>query len=270
MTLSDKQKRYIDLVHKIKNCHICEKIKMPTYIEGGECLLNDFHGIRDEETDVRNLDSLYVNRWNCWQGSLDAKIMLIGQDFGNVPELNEYPDSKFDQTIETKADAMKIWKSPTDANLYELFMKVFHINIAKKNDNLYFTNLACCYRKNKTTGSVNDTWFYICASNFMRELIEIIQPKVIIALGEKVFNALGYCAESEIRCLDCDDEKQMRKWKFSDIVESHDFVLRLFGKENMEIPVFPVYHTGSNSNINRPMEKQLKDWNRIKKYVEQD
>lgn len=51
----------------------------------GEYLENDSHGLG---TGVP-----YVNRWNIWQGNLDADIILIGQDYGQKEEGSDTCDN---------------------------------------------------------------------------------------------------------------------------------------------------------------------------------
>ena len=69
---SEKEEKYIELIKEMRMCRICQDIKALAYCENGECLINDSHGIiPGQEADV---DKIYVNRWNMWQGSLDADI----------------------------------------------------------------------------------------------------------------------------------------------------------------------------------------------------
>lgn len=169
--------------------------------------------------------------------------------------------------IKTEEEASREWKSPTDVNLFKLFRDVFEINISQTNEDLFFTNLACCYRKNKTSGKASDTWFYLCTQKYMGELIEIIQPNVIITLGEKVFNSLGYCENATIKLIETTSLKTPNKMQFSDYVSECRFELCFDDERIKSIPIFPVFHTGSYSNKNRPYDKQVKDWERIKEYA---
>lgn len=266
--LTEKEQKYIKLINQISMCHCCECIKIPSFDENGECLLNDTHGLPLEASFIDSIDGIYVNRWNCWQGSLNAEIMLIGQDYGNVDniQLPQHSSRWRDDKIQTKEDAQRKWNSPTDANLFYLFKEIFGINLGEQNDKLYFTNLACCYRKNRTSGKANDAWFYICANRYMGKLISIIQPKVIIALGEKVFNALGYCENAKIHLIETSSAKSIKRMNYSDFVSECRFELSFSDSDSQtkSIPVYPVFHPGAYSNKNRPLNMQLNDWERIK------
>ena len=263
--VSEKELNYINLVKKISQCTCCEDIKVPSFNVDGECLLNDSHGILFDQSGSCSFSNIYVNRWNCWQGSLNAKIMLIGQDYGNVDNIQQPQQSgRWRMVVTSREDAQRKWNSPTDSNLFYLFQTVFNINLGEENENLFFTNLACCYRKNKTSGRANDAWFYLCAHKFMGDLISIIQPEIIIALGERVFNSLGYCSNASLRLIETSSTKKLEKMTFADYVSECRFELQFIDDALLKIPVYPVFHPGSYSNLNRPLEKQVQDWNRIK------
>ena len=59
-----KKDEFRRLAEDVANCHICEKMMTLPHIQNSECLVNDTHGL--------DTDRPYVNRWNLWQGDLDA------------------------------------------------------------------------------------------------------------------------------------------------------------------------------------------------------
>ena len=63
--MSDKETKYYKLVEKRKNYKFKE-LKNPSDI---------LDGIYDNE--------ISINPWSLWQNNLDAKIMVIGQDWGD-------------------------------------------------------------------------------------------------------------------------------------------------------------------------------------------
>lgn len=208
--LREKEEKYIELVKDIKDCRICQNIKAPAYCEDGECLINDSHGItagQDIHIEDIQIEDIYVNRWNMWQGSLDADIMVIGQDFGRItigdadrPEKHRW----WKEDGQSDMEKLLEWESPTDKNLYRIFKEVFgeKFLLTNKCDQLFFTNIACCYRQKKTSGTANEAWYILCARKFLGRLIQIIEPKLIICLGQQVFEALGCCEDARIVCMD--------------------------------------------------------------------
>lgn len=237
-----KKEAFRRLVEDVANCHICEKLVTLPHVHNSEYLENDDHGLSTEHP--------YINRWNLWQGGLDADIMVIGQDYGTKEDGNAFEVCNYTDTA-----------NPTDNRLKQLFKCAFGIDINSKDERLFFTNMANCYRHRKTSGGMNSAWLPICANKFMSRLIEIIRPKTIIVLGRAAFEAL-YCMEDlKIVCL---DSVNGGKDSYSEII-SHRFQIDLDGAK---INVFPVFHPGSNSKINRSKEQQIKDWKRIAEHHE--
>ncbi len=232
-----KKDEFRRLAEDVANCHICEKMMTLPHIQNSEYLVNDNHGL--------DTDHPYVNRWNLWQGDLDADIMVIGQDYGTKEE--------DDELIVQTSD-------PTSKRLVELLTEAFEWDSLFQKP-LFFTNMANCYRKHNTSGGMHPGWLPICANKFMSRLIRIIRPKIIIVLGRVAFEALHCMEDSSIVCL---DPIEKGRDQYADII-SHHYQLDLDGSK---IAVFPVYHPGSNSRINRSSSEQLNDWKKIAEYYE--
>ncbi len=230
--MNDKKVDYLKLCEDVRACSVCQNILFTPHIENSDFLTHD--------TKINN--ETYINRWNFLQDSLDAEIMVIGQDYGYCGETSFV----------------------TDKTLKRLFLDVFSIDIDEKSPHLYFTNIANCYRRHKSTGNINKGCLALCANKFMTRLIDIISPKVIIVLGQDTFNALACCDKSKLICKNPTESRADNN--FSTIVK-FDYSLVL--EDGKEISVFPVYHPGSNGRINRPYEKQLEDWTKISKHIEE-
>ena len=238
----DKKTEFINLAKDVSNCHICERLQTLPHLQKGEWLENDDHGL--------NTDIPYVNRWNIWQGNLDADIMLIGQDYGQKEESTVLDFYNFADTT-----------NPTDKRLKDLFKASFGWDIDTDNAPLFFTNMANCYRKHRTSGGMHSAWLPICANKFMERLIRIIQPKIIIVLGRITFEAL-HCMEGlRVKCI---DPLESGSPSFSETIQHH-YQIDLNGTA---IEVFPVFHPGANSQMNRTFDEQVADWNRIAKYYD--
>ena len=230
-----KNDEFRRLVEDVSKCHICERLVTLPHIENGECLENDDHGL--------DTDRPYINRWNLWQGNLDADIMVIGQDYGQKEdgvaiEVCSYADST----------------NHTDRKLRELIECAFDKSIDEMP--LFFTNMANCYRKKRTSGGMHSGWLPICANKYMERLIRIIRPKIIIILGRSAFEAL-HCMEN--LAVECLDSIKSGKESYAEMIQ-HRYQIDL-GDE--KIDVFPVYHPGANSQMNRTFDQQLEDWKKI-------
>ena len=233
-----KKDEFRRLVEDVSKCHICERLVTLPHIENSECLENDDHGL--------DTDRPYINRWNLWQGNLDADIMVIGQDYGQKED---------GVAIEVCSYANST--NHTDRKLRELIECAFDKSIDEIP--LFFTNMANCYRKKRTSGGMHSGWLPICANKYMERLIRIIRPKIIIVLGRSAFEAL-YCMENlTVQCL---DPIKSGKESYADMIQ-HCYQID-FGDE--KIGVFPVYHPGANSQMNRTFEQQLEDWKKISEH----
>lgn len=226
------------LIEEVANCHICEKLVTLPHLKNSERLENDDHGL--------DTDHPYLNRWNLWHGNLDADIMVIGQDYGTKEDGNAFDVCNFATTT-----------NPTNARLKELFMDALRIDLDANETPLFFTNMANCYRKKRTSGGMHSGWLPICANKYMERLIRIIRPKIIIVLGRSAFEAM-HCMEQ--LSITCSNSVENGKDSYAEII-SHNYQIDLDGSK---IDVFPVYHPGANSQLNRTEEEQLKDWQKIK------
>ena len=261
-----KEERYKELVCRVKECGVlnakgeCRKkpneIKMCCNSSGKEPKLIPYEPC-DE-----------INLWSYWQGGvnhLNAKILLVGQDWGSM-DTEKYEEARIVENIvqkkKTEPDKYLSYvegnTNPTDRNLIKLF-KTIGYDITEECADLFFTNLALCYREDsKISGGFKPIWASNCGE-FFKELVDIIQPKVILCLGrgtyEGVMKALGGKAESG---------------SYNEIIDEHT------PSEAGGYKVFPLAHCGSMGTANRNKDKdkyedklhyQKEDWKAIQKYL---
>lgn len=209
--------------------------------------------------DGKCLDSEEIDAWALWQNSLDADILLLGQEWGDVNGYIE--DSKNVNSI----------RSDTNLNLIELF-KSIGIEVKdpyanEKNKQLFFTNAALCLKENGgAQGETSGEWYHNC-SGFIKELIDIIEPKVVITLGFRAFNAIARSYNLNLSGYS----------KFSEIIDRTANGTRLKRTaDGRDIMIFPVYHPAcriinlgnkSNGQKYRSWSQMIADWNRIGKYL---
>jgi DNA polymerase len=233
-----KEELYKALVEKRKACKICEGLTNPSVVDGGK------------------YDSNQIGPWSLWQGNLDAKLLIVGQDWSDVDYLR-----KWEGRDESRSN-------PTDCNLQHL-LEILGVKIKNPRETqtelIFMTNLILCLKegerqspvKKKQVGlqaSVKDEWIKQCSSNFTKQLIDIIKPKVIIVLGEKPSKAIL-------------DAYQVRypKTSLAEMVNKSPYKL------TETTVLFPVYHCGAGGiNRNRSMKEQENDWRKIKEWLEKN
>ena len=126
--------------------------------------------------DCRN----HINLWSYWQGSLDARIMVVGQDWGcpkgaavmdNIRAINDGSEKEY----HVDPDSL------TDKNLCTLLASI-GFPAETWNPELFFTNFALGYRNKGLTGGFKGSWLRECEP-FFKRLVEIVEPEIIICRG---------------------------------------------------------------------------------------
>lgn len=233
----EKERLYKKLVAKRKECEDCLKMGM-------------------SNPSSKKFDCYEINAWSQWQNSLSAKILLVGQDWGDSDyfKINQGTDRQRKQ-------------DPTNSNLVRLFGKLGYELDApcdhaygRHCEDLFFTNLVLCLKpesqKNRSKTNLSGKLpkgVAKCCSKFTRELIEIIQPKVVVALGGTAFKSVAYAfglKVAESRSLEDCMEKSPYKVK------------------ELNVAIFPVFHCGYYGSLSRKIESQEEDWSKIKLYLD--
>ena len=216
-----KKTRYDILCNERKACRVCGgDLTNPSVLQGD----------REE-----------IGAWSRWQGNLDAEVMVVGQDWGSV---DGFARSKGADTDD----------NPTNKTLVEL-LRCIDIEIPLPRESAgkgvaFFTNAILCLKRGGAQAPVREEWFSNCARCFLRPLIDIVQPRAVVCLGERAYRAV----------LTAYDKKPHR---LRQAVES-DAPEQLDGG----IAVFAVYHCGARTlRINRDLDAQRGDWRRIRKFL---
>ena len=228
-----KSQRYLELVAKFKNYEFKDK----------EVLINP-HQVEGFNFDV-------LNPWELWHNNLNAKVLFIGQDFGDTTSLIKH----------LKTDWKKEKSSPTNLNLIDLFSILGHkysfdeVNYHNELKNpIFFTNAILGIKvtaKENMGLPVKDSWWRETAEEYLKELIDIIQPKHIIVMSMTAYKAI------------CHIYNLIPEKTVSDAIANN-------GKRKIlsDIDLFVVNHCSPNGCIKRPIQMQVEDWIKIRNYME--
>ena len=238
----NKQLKYRALVNDVNQCRQCDLLMAQSRDKSNTIIL--------EHVCIQ-----HINLWSYWQGCLDPKILVIGQDWGRLP-----PQSQMQVFTNRESYRAQIvpGNNPTDIGLLKLFQDVFKIDILV-DQKLFFTNSVFCYKTGSLSENVRKAWFDNCNSSFMSRLIGILEPSCIITLGKHALDGLSACGA--IKYSDKREVSLNRGLKA--IVEDNEQFWWCSNDDKSQIKLFPVYHPGSYSRLNRPYDKQLEDWSRI-------
>ena len=230
---------------------------------------------------VRNSKGVYlvweeecheINLWTYWQGlgNYDAKIMLVGQDWG-FPD----PSSNVMQNIREincglRTDYIFDQASPTDGNLCRLF-SVLGYDITKRSKDLFFTNFILGYRSKGFSGNLAHEWLTADAPYFSR-LVNIIEPEIIICLGKDTFKSVQYACTGKMQHIG----------NYNDFIESAQNPEIITLASRKKAAAFAVAHCGIIGTMNRNradkagtlvsshnLDRQTEDWKRIKAYLKE-
>jgi uracil-DNA glycosylase len=216
---------YDNLVMERKACHKCENLKNPSSLNYGK------------------YDSEHIGPWSSWQGNLDSDIVVVGQDWGDINYFLKWQGRDQAQN------------NPTNENL-QILLSGLGLEIGKPTDSqnqvVFFTNLILCLKEGGLQAPVDKNWFSNCSALFFKPLINIIRPKVIIALGKKTSHSIMALYNIPYR----------KSESFYEIIAKSPYLI------DISTVLFPVYHCGAGSvNRNRPMIRQSEDWLMIKNWI---
>lgn len=227
-----KSERYCDLVAKFKK----HKFNDPRLINP--------HAIEGFDYNV-------INPWELWHNDLNAKVLFIGQDFSDTTSLQNH----------LKTDWAKEKTSATNNHLIDFFSILgYHFDDVdytypkKHKHKLFFTNaiLGIKVTAKESMGlPVKDSWWRETAAEYLKEIIDIIQPKHIIVMSMVAYKAICYI-------YNITPEKTV----FDAIANN--------GRRNIPngVNLFVVNHCSPNGCIKRPIQTQGGDWIKIRNYME--
>ena len=125
-------------------------------------------------------DSTQIGPWSRWQGNLEAELMIVGQDWGTTTYF-----LKWEGIDQCKGN-------PTNDNLRRLLRSI-GIDIGPpgvdQEGQIFLTNVILCLKEGTLQAPVKEMWATRCGEKFLRPLIEIVEPRVVVALGERSFRA---------------------------------------------------------------------------------
>jgi len=178
----DKTAAYLDMVKARQACRACIGVLNPSVIEDG---------IFDHDE---------IGAWSLWQGNLNAEVMVVAQDWGDVAWFN-------------RVKGIPTSTSTTNRTLVKLLQHAgLHIELYdqtptggrtpnSKSGPLFFTNAILCMKEGGAYGAaapIKREWLHNCG-HFLRRTIDIVQPKAVVCLGAKAYG--GIMAAYNMICL---------------------------------------------------------------------
>ena len=211
-----------------------------------------------------------INLWTYWQGrgSLDAKIMLVGQDWGSPADASDHYMAQFAEiNAGSRSSYYLDGASITDNNLIKLFSSIGYdvSSGAPWNPDLFFTNFVLGYRNKGFSGNFQMRWLGENKQFFFR-LVNIIEPTVIICLGRHTFRGVMMAFNREAKI-----------GNYNAFITGKNNPVEVSMSSGQKAYVFAEAHCGAMGTLNRDRLKdadgttginlQKKDWERVTEYI---
>lgn len=276
----DKKNRYKILISKASSFYQSSNAMLKN-IQSGNKLFDMLWcpGLKNE-----------INLWTYWQGkgNLDtAKILLVGKDFGNYGidgDLSPLSKACIDSDNSGKYDISQKYidtiisnkSNVTDNNLIKLFNVLSEdsgqdLRADKPNGNLFFTNLCLGYRSIPNLTGADLSALFIHDAAYLKELLGILQPKIMILLGQDVgINIIKELVDFKL------PENSEIKHKYNCIKKSFNKALDMSENhiqlhfDGTIVDTFVVSHPGHfGTNVNRKggYNRVEEDWRRIAPHI---
>jgi uracil-DNA glycosylase len=223
--ISKKDLAYRILVRSRKICHLCKGLTNPADYDNGV------------------FDCDHIGPWSRWQGNLNTQLMIIGQDWGDTGYFRQYKGRDKDN-------------NPSNKTIRELLASI-EIPIPPPSvsglgtSSIFLTNAILCLKEGGLGATVKREWFNNCGHHYLKPLIEIINPKVVVTLGKYAYEIIGRLYN-------------LPKLSYRDAVAQKEGIPLSKGVEYL-----PMYHCSPRVlHTHRGLAQQKSDWQRIKMAIQ--
>lgn len=215
------------------------------------------------------LDSDHIGNFCTWAHDLNAKVVIVGQDYANV-KTYENDQGRVQLSPITVDAPVASWSTETNFRLYQLVQQlgldIGSPSMGSGTSGVFLTNALLCLKPGKMNDPNPARVYSYCADRFLHPLINLIEPKAVLSLGLQATRAVLRAYGTQRPELD-----HMRKRSFKD--------LRAMGRIELGdgLSLFPVYHPGAFGRMARqrvdPADRdgwqlQKEDWSWIKQEVD--
>jgi len=234
-----KKERYQALTEQSEKCCKCKGVVNPA-----KCAEGEFDR------------PAHIGPWTDWQGNLDAEIMVVGQEWGGTKDyLKQLGKDRTGNN--TNGNLIKLMASiGEELPPPEVLQGVTEIG------KYFFTNCVLCLCDGNSSSSsdskskhkrekVKKSTYYSCAEIYLKQQINIVEPRFILVLGMSAWNAL------------------MRTYSKIEANAYEDVVGKTYVMLNDKTTAFPLFHCSPVAvNLNRSFAEQVEDWKRVKTIME--
>jgi uracil-DNA glycosylase len=181
-------------------------------------------------------DPEVVSHWELWLGHKNPKLLVVGQDFGNVDYFvrnrgRDEPDNK------TNANLKRL--------LAEAGLNASHPRQLDEKAPVFLTNSILCLKEGPINAPVRASWISECTGRHLLPLLLWLKPPVVVGMGN--------CGWRAVR----------QAFALSDAPRPISAAAGSYWNAKDRTRVFAVGHCSPLGLINRPWPLQALDWCRI-------
>jgi uracil-DNA glycosylase len=177
-----------------------------------------------------------VSLWELWLGHQSPKLLVVGQDFGNVDYFarnhgRDEPHNKTNDNLHKLLAAAGI-EAGTPPELDPVTP-------------VFLTNSILCLKEGAMSEPIRSSWVSSCTERHLRPLLRWLRPPVVVGMGNFGWQAV----RQAFALLDAPRPISLaagRTWIAAD-----------------ETRIFAVGHCGPLGLINRPWPQQIEDWRQV-------
>jgi len=128
-----------------------------------------------------DFDPEVVSHWEQWLGHKSPKLLVVGQDFGNVDYFvrhrgRDEPHQKTNDNLQKLLAAAGIrTRDPPQAD---------------PDAPVFMTNSILCIKEGKMSGAILSSWVDACTDNHLLPLLRLLQPPVVVGMGNRGWQAV--------------------------------------------------------------------------------
>jgi len=177
-----------------------------------------------------------ISHWELWLGHKSPKLLVVGQDFGNVDYFvrnrgRDDPDNKTNDNL---------WKLLGEAGIRARHPRELDLEAP-----VFLTNSVLCLKEGRMNGPVRTSWVTACSKRHLLPLLNWLGPPVVVGMGN-----YGWRAVRQVFGLHQTPRPISAAagtcWIAADRTQ-----------------VFAVGHCSPLGLINRPWPQQIADWRRV-------
>ena len=250
------------LMQRVKDCRLCCE---DTEILPKKRLIN-FIAERPNWPRYGGVPSI----WTDWASRLDAKIVVIGKDWGPQSDVDKYRQ-QYEQLSSLTGDKSKAWRRTirsytnnddrSGQKLTEYLSesaKCVGLHLPPSfMDDVFVTNAVLCARQGNKYSDKDyfdeekSTSNCCCTQRFLQRQLEIVKPAVVVTLGKCRLWALGKMSKS----------KSLRR-RIEEVHEAPPGYLR---DDELGLSIVPVFHPAAydDEESGRTNDKQIEDYSYI-------